>query len=225
MTEPGAIVERLPHGPHGLSREEVRASQQQRILEAVMLAVGTRGYHEATVAHVTTAARVSRSAFYEQYSDKREAFLAAYTAWGRQFFGDLVRAGQQAGSLREIIAASGEVLVQRARQEPEASRAFILEVYATGEPGLQAREEMLRLGQDLFDALAADLQARDPAAVPPVALAGLGVIGASFELCAHVLRHPGDVMLDQVREAIEDLWWVGLTGVSARSRRAGDSRS
>lgn len=221
MSDRGATVERLPHGPHGLSREEVRSSQQQRILEALMATVGSRGYHETTVAHVTAAARVSRSAFYDQYADKREAFLAAYTAWGRRFFDDLLRVGQGAGSLHAIISACGEVLVERARQEPAASRAFILEVYATGEPGLQAREEMLGLGQTLFDALAADLRAHHPSAVPPVSLAGLGVIGASFELCAHVLRHPGDGTLEQVRAAIEEIWWVGLTGSSDRARPAG----
>lgn len=216
VTGRGATVERLPHGPHGLSREEVRASQQKRILDAMMVAVGTHGYNDTTVAHVTASARVSRSAFYEQFTDKRDAFLTAYSDWGNRFFADLLRAGERATSLREVISACGDVLVDRAQREPEASRAFILEVYATGEPGLERREEMLRLGEALFDGLAADLQANHPDLAAPFPLAGLAVIGASFELCAHVLRHPGAGALEQVRRAIEDIWFVGLTGTSDR---------
>lgn len=183
----------------------------------MMVAVGTHGYNDTTVAHVTTSARVSRSAFYEQFADKREAFLAAYADWGTRFFADLLRAGEQAASLRDVISACGEVLVDRAQREPEASRAFILEVHATGEPGLQKREEMLRLGEALFDALAADLRTRHPDVGRPFPLAGLAVIGASFELCAHVLRHPGEGALEQVRGAIEGIWFLALTGSSDMS--------
>lgn len=192
-----------------------------------MVAVGSHGYNDTTVAHVTTSARVSRSAFYEQFADKRDAFLAAYADWGTRFFADLLRAGEQAASLRDVISACGEVLVDRAQREPEASRAFILEVYATGGPGLEKREEMLRLGEALFDGLAADLQGRHPDVGPPFPLAGLAVIGASFELCAHVLRQPGDGTLDQVRAAIEDIWFLALTGssdVSRFPREAGAAR-
>lgn len=218
MTAPGTAVERLPHGPHGLSREQVLASQHERILAATMAAVGTHGYNRTTVAHVTASAQVSRSAFYEQFADKENAFLTAYSDWGSVFFADLLRAGEQTASLRDAISACGAVLVDRAHQEPEASRAFILEVYAAGEPGLAKREEMLRLGEALFDALAADVQAKHPDLGPPFPLAGLAVIGASFELCAHVLRHPGDGALERVRRAIEDIWFVALTGSSDGSR-------
>ncbi len=214
MTGPGASVDRLPHGPHSLSREQVQASQRTRILDATIVAVGTHGYADATIAHVTASARVSRSAFYELFVDKRDAFLAAYSDWGNRFFADLRRAGEQASSLREIITSCGEVLVDRAQREPEASRAFILEVYATGEPGLRKRDEMLRLGENLFDGLAAGLQASRPDLPSPFPLAGLAVIGASFELCAQLLRHPDDGALERVRRAIEDIWFVGLTGSS-----------
>jgi AcrR family transcriptional regulator len=202
-------VERLPHGPHRLTRHQVRASQRQRMLDAMMLAVGTHGYHETTVAHVTAAARVSRSAFYEQFADKRDGFLAAYTDWGDRFFADLLRAGAAGGSLREVIAACGEVMVGRAEDEPEAARAFILEVYATGEPGLERRDAMLKVGEELFDRLAASL--RDEDSDPATPSLGLAVIGASFELCAQALRHPGGGSLQRARQGVEDIWWLGLT--------------
>lgn len=210
-------MERLPHGPHSLTREQVRASQRQRMLEAMMVVVGTHGYNETTVAHVAAAARVSRSAFYEQFADKRDGFLAAYTDWGDRFFGDLLRAGRQAGSLHEVIAACGQVLSDRARREPAAARAFILEVFATGEAGLRKRDDMLQVGQALFDGLAADLRAHDPDLAPRPASLGLAVIGASFELCAQTLRHPGPGSLERATQAVEDVWLLGLTGSAVRT--------
>ncbi|WP_341924533.1 TetR/AcrR family transcriptional regulator [Nocardioides psychrotolerans] len=213
MTNAPPAAERLPHGPHGLSREEVRASQRHRMLEATLVAVGSRGYAATTVAHVTAQARVSRSAFYEQFADKRDAFLAAYDQWGHRFFDDLLRIGSRPAPLREVVAACGELIIDRGLREPEAARAFILEVYATGEVGLQRREEMLTLGQSLFHGLAAELRRQHPDLPPLNPSLGLAVIGASFELCAQALRHPDDDSLDRVRQAVEDLWLLGLTGV------------
>lgn len=182
-----------------------------------MVTVGTHGYLGTTVAHVTAAARVSRTAFYEQFADKRDAFLSAYADWGHTFFQDLLAAGSRAASLRGVVAACGDVLVTRAHEEPAACRAFILEVYAAGEPGLARRDEMLRAGEALFDGLAADLRRSRPDLGPPPPSLGLAVIGASFELCAQALRHPGDDALDRARTAIEDVWLWGLTGSAGKA--------
>lgn len=180
-----------------------------------MVAVGTHGYQATTLAHVTAAARVSRSAFYDQFADKRAAFLTAYSDWGAGFFDELLQAGSRAGSLREVIGACGEVMVGRGRREPEACRAFILEVYATGEAGLERRDEMLRTGEALFHGLAADLRVSNPELPEPSPYVGLAVISASFELCAQALRHPEGDALGRARRAIEDLWLLGLTGSTA----------
>lgn len=208
-------LERLPHGPHRLTREEVQASQRQRLLDAMLANVGERGYAATTVAHVTAAARVSRSAFYEQFADKRDAFLAAYDDWGRRFFDDLLQAGSRPGPLPEVVAACGAVLLERGRREPAAARAFILEVHGAGEPGLQRRDAMIAIGQGLFDALAAELRRRHPELPPLSPGRGLAVVGASFELCAQALRHPADGWLEELRATIEDLWMLGLTGAPA----------
>src|SRR4051794_4936808 len=78
-------VERLPKGPHDLTRAQVETSQRQRILDAVLDVVGSHGYASATVAHITRSAGVSRTTFYEQFASKQVAFLAAYDEFGKQF--------------------------------------------------------------------------------------------------------------------------------------------
>ena len=68
----------LPAGRHGLSREEVALNQRERLIGGLAEAVAERGYNAVTIADITKAARVSRRAFYENFANKEECFLAAF---------------------------------------------------------------------------------------------------------------------------------------------------
>lgn len=69
---------RLPSGRHGLPRDTIVRSQRERMIEAMIDVVSEKGFVEATVADVISAAGVSRATFYEQFADKEDCFLAAY---------------------------------------------------------------------------------------------------------------------------------------------------
>ena len=70
--EPG-----LPRGRSGLPLTAVRGAQRERLLRAVIAAVGKTGFRNVTVADVVRGARVSRAAFYAHFADKEDCFLAA----------------------------------------------------------------------------------------------------------------------------------------------------
>src|ERR671918_46522 len=70
--------DQLPGGRHGLSPEQVAASQRSRVLTAMTESVGRHGYHEARVTDVIARAGVSRKTFYEHFGDKEDCFFAAY---------------------------------------------------------------------------------------------------------------------------------------------------
>ena len=53
-------TEQLPRGRHHLSREEVQASQRQRMLLAIAAAMADKGYAGTSVADVIKRAGVSR---------------------------------------------------------------------------------------------------------------------------------------------------------------------
>jgi AcrR family transcriptional regulator len=72
------MYRRLPHGPHGMEREEVARHQRARLYGGMIESVSQRGYAGTTVAHVIGLAGVSRRAFYEQFANKEECFLATY---------------------------------------------------------------------------------------------------------------------------------------------------
>ena len=74
------LYKRLPHGPHGLGREAVARHQRARLYGGMAESVYQRGYAGTSVAHVIALAGVSRRAFYEQFSNKEDCFLATYDA-------------------------------------------------------------------------------------------------------------------------------------------------
>jgi len=70
------LYERLPRGPHRMGPDEVAANQRLRMYGAMIEAVATNGYGRTSVKQVVTLAGVSRRAFYEQFANKQECFLA-----------------------------------------------------------------------------------------------------------------------------------------------------
>ena len=79
MTKQG-IVEPLPRGRHGLTREEVVQSQRSRIFRAMAEVMAQKGYVATTVGDVLRAAKVSRETFYEQFDSKEDCFMSALEA-------------------------------------------------------------------------------------------------------------------------------------------------
>jgi AcrR family transcriptional regulator len=209
MTLQPETTERLPRGPHGLTREQVQASQRQRLLDAVLDVVGENGYAAATVADITTAAGVSRTTFYEQFRNKLDAFLGAYDEFGKAFLADV--ADTPATTPVATLTAAGERLVEWGRRRPLACRAFLLEIHAVGEQGLAHRERMMNRAVERFESVAAWVRAVDPTLPPLPRLVGRAVVAASWELTAQAVRTPGDTTAES-REALAYIWLLGLTG-------------
>jgi len=209
MTGQLEIPERLPKGPHGLTREQVQASQRQRILDAVLDVVGEHGYAGATVAHVTASAGISRTTFYEQFRSKQDAFLTAYDEFGERFLADMDDVS--ATGPAEVLSAAAERLVDWGRRRPLACRAFLAEIHAVGEEGLEHRDRVMKLAEERFERVAAWVRSVDPSLPPPPRLVGRAVVAASWELTAQAVRTSGDTTADS-REALAYIWLLGLTG-------------
>jgi AcrR family transcriptional regulator len=209
MTREAQAHERLPKGPHGLTRKQVRTSQRQRILDAILDVVGEQGYAAATVGDVTTAAGISRTTFYEQFRNKQAAFLTAYDEFGERFLADI---GGVAGTTPdEVMLAAADRLVDWGRTRPHACRAFLLEIHAVGEEGLEHRDRAMQLAEERFDAVAAWVRSIDPSLPAPPRLVGRAVVAASWELTAQSVRTAGDTTAE-TREALAYIWLLGLTG-------------
>jgi len=139
-TTAGAPPQQLSRGRHGLSREEVVASQRERMLRAMASAVAERGYARTTVAEVIRRAGVSRATFYEQFSDKDECFLAAHELAVQIVLaavGEALAAAPDdpVDQIDRFLAAYLEILAS----EPHFAHTFLIEIYGAGPVALQRR--------------------------------------------------------------------------------------
>ncbi|MDT8912348.1 TetR/AcrR family transcriptional regulator [Amycolatopsis sp. PS_44_ISF1] len=203
---------RLPKGPHSLSREQVAGAQRARLVEAVLAKVGERGYANTTVGHITTAAGVSRTSFYEQFAGKQDAFLAAYDVLTTEFIDQGVAVALAAPTPLEAVTACADQLVGYVHRHPTAVRAALLEIHALGDAGLEARERTLRRGEAVFNRTADWLRTTDPTLATPPSFTARTVIAATIELLTQAIWHGTDAVYTQTREAIRYTWLLGLFG-------------
>jgi AcrR family transcriptional regulator len=135
--------QRLPHGPHSLSREEVAANQRARVMGAMIDAVGEQGYGATTVTELITRAGVSRKAFYKHFASKDECFLATYDMIVAEGFERVAGASREAGGLQQELGLALDTLFQRANESPGIQRLVLLEVAALGPAGIARREQLI----------------------------------------------------------------------------------
>lgn len=133
----------LPRGRHGLTREEVRASQRGRILDAMAEVVAEQGYVRSSVAEVVSRAGVSTKAFYEQFENKEDCFLAAYDAGVEILLEALTEAlGSAEADPLARFARALDAYLSLLADEPAFARTFLIEVYAAGPVALERRHDV-----------------------------------------------------------------------------------
>jgi AcrR family transcriptional regulator len=191
--EPG-----LPRGRSGLPLDAVRGVQRERLLRAVIAAVGRTGFRDVTVADIVRGARVSRAAFYAHFSDKEDCFLAA-TRQGGLLMADRVMAAvrrQPADASAEItLRASIAAFLQFLVEEPTFTRVFYIDMPMAGPRAVRQIEAALHAFAGLNRAWHERARRENPAwpVVPYQAYYALA--GATTELVrAEVRRGRTDAM-------------------------------
>lgn len=130
----------LPRGRHGLSREEVEASQRTRIMLALAEAMAEKGFAATSVADVLKRARVSRETFYEHYDSKLDCFLQTFDAAAALLLTGIDAArGERRGTPAERLEAAIGAYLDGLLAEPAFSRLFLVESYAAGPAAIERR--------------------------------------------------------------------------------------
>jgi AcrR family transcriptional regulator len=123
----------LPRGPHAISADAVAVDQRRRLLEALPRAVAENGFEATTVENIVKLGQVRRNAFYEQFSDKRDCFAAAYEIAQERLLGVLTfQCYAQAGLAARVGASLGAGLDLLAAN-PDLARLIAIEAPAAGE--------------------------------------------------------------------------------------------
>ncbi len=135
---------KLPSGRHGLPRDVVVQSQRERMVEAMVAVVADQGYAQTTVADIISAAGVSRATFYEQFADKEDCFVAAYSSvmdrmlafvaegFSAEEFGAEGLATEDSGVWIERLRGALRSLLNYLSQNPVAVRVGIVEGFGAG---------------------------------------------------------------------------------------------
>jgi len=161
-TGAAAWFDRLPHGRHGLSRQDVFASQRGRMLEAIAVTVSSKGYAATTIADVAAAAKVSRRTFYEHFGDKEECFLAAFDTGIGYLLSEMARAARNAGDWQHRLQAGVRTMLSVLAADPAFTRIGTVEVVSAGPAALERRAEMMRVFARQYQRLHETARKADP---------------------------------------------------------------
>lgn len=129
---------RPPRGRHRLPPEVVARSQRERLLEAAIRVVATKGYGAMTVGDLTKEAGVSRTTFYELFEDKEACFLAAYDSAVEVLVRRVTKAYESKLEWPERAAAGLAALLETLAGEPALARLSLVDVGNAG-PAAQRR--------------------------------------------------------------------------------------
>jgi TetR/AcrR family transcriptional regulator len=168
------LYERLPRGPHRLDPDEVAANQRLRMYGAMIEAVATNGYGRTSVKQVVTLAGVSRRAFYEQFANKQECFLATLELIASQAMDSIALSYRSTqGPLRERLEAALSKFAEVVQRNPKGARLMLVDAPSAGPAGWEQLTETLTLFEERLAASFAD--APDAQPLPePVARAIVG---------------------------------------------------
>lgn len=189
---------RLPRGPHGIGREEIAATQRQRMLSAALELLADKGL-ATTVADITAKARVSRKTFYDQFADRTDCLLVAHDLCNDALLQHVVEAGARPGATDPIdqLQAAVSAYLDFLAANPTLARAALVEGATVGTRAVEHCAQVRRRLADLLKAWhqAARRHSPDLPAVRDTAY--LALSGAMHELA---FQHAIAGQTEQLRE-------------------------
>jgi AcrR family transcriptional regulator len=200
---------------------EVAENQRRRMHGAMVEAVAANGYGRTSVKQIVTLAGVSRRAFYEQFANKQECFLATLDLIADQAMGRIAETYRSTeGTLEERMGASLAMFADIVKTNPKGSRVMLVDAPSAGPAGWERLTETLTAFEDGF--ASSFLHAPDAAPLPePVARAIVG--GLRRATFVRLLEDRTDEMPALVAHMLS--WTLvfktgGLDQLGARPRKA-----
>jgi AcrR family transcriptional regulator len=196
------LYRRLPYGPHGMDRAEVARDQRARLYGAMIESIAQRGYAATTVAHVIALAGVSRRAFYEQFANKEECFLATYDIVVARSRKRVLDAWQGERGWDNRLHAATKAFLDDIAARPKGAHLVLVDALGIG-PKVRERMQLASATYERLLAFAFKL-APDRVTLPPLARRAIvgGVRHVAFrrlrEQRASELYNLADELLDWV---------------------------
>src|SRR3954454_16349125 len=189
----------LPKGRHNLPMHVVRASQRERLLEAMLASVAERGYAATTVPQVVADARVSRNAFYALFTDKTDCFIALCDELAAELLDYF--ASLQGDDWVDLLRRGTSHYLRFWSERPAFARTYFVELPTAGSRAREQRDRQYVRFLALFQELAR--LARPKGDVPPL-VPRLLVVSIT-ELVAEEVRAGRAEQLTKLEDELVDL--------------------
>jgi AcrR family transcriptional regulator len=139
---------------------------RERLLEAVLLASGERGYEHISVQDVIERAHASRATFYKHFGDKEDCFAQAYADAANWLYQRLTGIARRQPSWREGLRAAMSELLEFCANQPQLARALLVEPHAAGGAALAEHDLLMERLSHAIDRARREIPSRQ--APPPV---------------------------------------------------------
>lgn len=208
------LYQRLPRGPHQLAPTEVARHQRLRMHGAMVEAVAANGYANTSVKQIIGLAGVSRRAFYEQFANKEECFLATFDLIAARSVKRVNEAYRSTdGDLERRIRAAVAEFTDEIESNAKGAGLAIVQAQTAGAPGLaRLRRATGTFEQMLCSSFAHATDAGGPLPVPIVR----GIVGGMHEATAVRLRAGRPEEIPALNEEITQ--WTLLFHTAAGER-------
>jgi AcrR family transcriptional regulator len=174
----------------GLSAEERRADQRDRLVRAAINEFSVRGYHRTSVEDIVRSARTSRTAFYAFFDNREAAMYGALQASLRGLL-DAVRIDlrdqRKLGTDKSLIEVGVTAFVGYLVSDPAAARILLLEGIGTSP---EVNELRANVRCQVAAAVCEIWTEHDPKAAssPQASAVAVGVFGFLLESMLHLVE-------------------------------------
>jgi AcrR family transcriptional regulator len=207
------LYQRLPRGPHQLAPTEVARHQRLRMHGAMVEAVALNGYANTSVKQIIGLAGVSRRAFYEQFANKEECFLATFDLLAARSVKRVHEAYRSTGGDLEqrIRAAVGE-FTDEIESNAKGAGLAIVQAQTAGAPGLVRLRKATGTFEQMLSSSFAHATGTGTLPAPIVR----GIVGGVHEVTAVRLRAGAPAQIPALSEEITQ--WTLLFHPAAGER-------
>jgi AcrR family transcriptional regulator len=183
--------------------EEIARNQRARLYGGMIESISQRGYVKTTVAHVISLAGVSRRAFYEQFANKEECFLATYDIIIARSRKLALEAWSHERGWANRLHASCEAFLDDIVADPKGARLVLIDALGVGS---QARKRTL-LVDAAFERLVFEAYKYAPNGVDLQRIFAVGAVGGVRQVIFGRLlagnEHELPMLTDEVLDWIE----------------------
>lgn len=135
----------------GLPRDISDLSQRDRLLWSMVRSIAEKGYDGVTVADVVAQAGVSRTTFYDEFTNKDECMYAAYDRVIEVLVRYVASAYESEGTWSAKVRQGLDAFLRALAAEPEVARMAMVEVPGAGPEAHRRYRDAIERFQPFFE--------------------------------------------------------------------------